>query len=188
MPTSADRRYTGYSHTDVLVHTLQGLAAGLEIVEGTSYTKYTAQVRYQGKTYTAIFLGRSSEWYLYSLNMTPEAKLITLAVVGTHDSCLKIPVYALDQNKWYEAKAIRYSLWPPFPKGISDKFRKTRYGHAILVGGLLCKVPEAEERLLSLPSLTQKRIHAEVKRLTRRRSGRPLKLFPKEEEEPTSDE
>jgi hypothetical protein len=172
-----NRRYTGYSHTDVLVQTLQGLAPGLSIVAGTSYTKYTALVRYQGQDYLSVFLSRSSDWYHYSLNITPGADKIKLAVVGTHDSCLKLPVYALDQNKWYEAKTIRYPLWPPFPKGISEQFRKTRYGHAILVGGLLCKVPEAEERLASLPELTQKRIHAEIKRLTRRRRGRPLKLF-----------
>jgi hypothetical protein len=176
------RRYTGYSHTDVLVQTLQGLAPGIEIIKGTSYTRYTASVRAQGREYLAVFLGRASDWYRYSLNMTPEARQITLVIVGTHDSCLPLPVYALDQNKWYEPKTIRFPLWPPYPQGISEKFRKTRYGHAILVGGLLCKVPEAEERLLSLPAPTQKRIHREVQRLTRRRRGRPLKLFPKEEE------
>jgi len=38
-------------------------------------------------------------------------------------------------------------------------------------------VPEAEERLLSLPKLTQKRILGEINRLARRRRGRPIKLF-----------
>jgi hypothetical protein len=177
MTTREERRYTGYSHVDVLVQTLQGLAPGLSIVPETSYTNYTAKVVYQGQEHISIFLSRSSDWYRYSLNITPGAERITLAIVGTHDSCLKITTYALDQNKRYEPKTIRYPLWPPFPTGISDKFRKTRYGHAILVGGLLCKVPEAEERLLSLPPLTQKRIHQEIKRLTRRRRGRPIKLF-----------
>jgi hypothetical protein len=177
MPTRENHRFTGYTHTDVLVQTLQGLAPGLQIVEGTSYTNYTAAVTWQGKQYLAMFLGRSSDWYRFSLNLTLGAKKITLAVVGTHDSCLQVPVYALDQNSWYEAKTIRYPLWPPFPQGISEQFRKTRYGHAILVGGLLCKVPEAEDRLKSLPEETQRRIHREVNRLARRRRGRPLKLF-----------
>lgn len=172
-----NRRFTGYSHVDVLIQTLQGMGRGLSIVKGTSYTNYTAQVEHKGTVYLAVFLGRSSDWYHYSLNITPGIEQITLAVVGTHDSCLSIPVYALDQNTFYEAKAIRYPLWPPFPTGISDKFRKTRYGHAILVGGLMCKVVEAEERLGSLPPLTQKRILAEVNRLARRRKGRPIKLF-----------
>lgn len=172
-----NRRFTGYSHVDVLVQTMQGMARGLTIVKGTSYTQYTAQVEYNGVVYLAVFLGRSSDWYHYSLNITPDAEQITLTVAGTHDSCLHIPTYALDQNTFYEAKAIRYPLWPPFPTGISDKFRKTRYGHAILVGGLMCKVPEAEERLGSLPALTQKRIFAEMNRLARRRRGRPIKLF-----------
>ncbi len=178
MPATLEqRRFTGYSHVDVLTQTLLGLASGLEIVRGTSYTRYTAQVTYQGQRYEAVFLGRSSDWYRYSLNLTPEAQRLTLVVAGTHDSCVPLPVYALDQKKWHAAKTTRYPLWPASRPGISERFRKTRYGHAMLVGGLLCGLPEAQQRLLSLPPRTQERIHAEVNRFARRRRGRPLKLF-----------
>lgn len=59
-----------------------------------------------------------------------------------------------------------------------DKARKSHYGHNMLIGALMCGLPEATARLQSLPDRTRFRIEAEVRQLHTCRQGRPLEVGP----------
>ena len=139
------------------------------------------------KRLRAVILARSSDWYVYSLNYPLWKHGITAVVCGTHDSCLPIPVLALDSMRWYTPKELRDIFGPLQPqynenkKPIPDSFdqaRKSHYGHNMLIGALMCGLSEATARLQSLPGRTRFRIEAEVRQLHTRRQGRPLVVAP----------
>src|SRR5215469_4897321 len=100
-----ERRYSRYTQADVwlqLAHYQKRLK--VEIVYGSVSASGVSLTRLDqtGKQYRAVVLARASDWYHYSLN-SPEWKHgISAAVVGTHDSCLPVPVLALDTMRWYE--------------------------------------------------------------------------------------
>jgi hypothetical protein len=131
-------------------------------------------------------LARSSDWYAYSLNCVERWKHdITCIVCGTHDSCIDIPVLALDTLRWYEAKTTRIKGDDLSPKKLDAKGRPidafearriTEYGHNIFIGALMCGRLDAVRRLEALPDSTRFRIEAKLKRLHLRRPGRPLSV------------
>lgn len=142
--------------------------------------------------HAAVILARSSDWYRYKLNTY--AHDLACAIVGTHDSCLEVPVLAMDTLEWYGIDAIRFekSLAPASkgtinpsvpmdretnPDLFEARYRKTRYGHAVLVGSLIRGRKDGRDRLMTLPDRTRLRIEAEVRHLRKRRSGRPLLLW-----------
>jgi len=182
-----ERRYSRYTQADVwlqLAHYQERLK--VEIVYGSVSASGVSLVRLdQGKKYRAVVLARASDWYTYSLN-SPEWKHgISAAVVGTHDSCLPVPVLALDTLRWYEPGKMRDIFGPLQPtldangKPIADRFdeaRRTHYGHNMLIGALMCGREDALARLQTLPERTRFRIEAELRRLHHRRVGRPLAL------------
>jgi hypothetical protein len=185
-----ERRYTQYRQDDVWLQ-LRNLASALkvQVLIGTLHGCSISLLRLDNKSerLRAVILARSSDWYKFSLNVAEWDHGITAVVCGTHDSCINAPVLALDTMRWYKAKEIRAIFGPLQPvydandKAISDSFdqaRKSHYGHNILIGALLCGLPEATARLQSLPDSTRFRIETELRQLHTRRQGRPLDLGP----------
>src|SRR5947207_14483926 len=99
-----ERRYTQYKQTDVWLQ-LQNLAPALKVqlisrtVTGCSISLDRLDT---GERLRAVVLARSSHWYLYSLNIAEWQHGCTAIVCGTHDSCVKVQVLALDAMRWYE--------------------------------------------------------------------------------------
>ncbi|EFH90800.1 hypothetical protein [Ktedonobacter racemifer] len=182
-----ERRYSHYKQEDVwaTLYQLQS-ALGVQVHDGTVHGNSVSLSR-GGVVYQAVILARSSYWYANSLNCVERWQhQITCVVAGTHDSCLEVPVLAIDTMHWYEPKTIRLKgdTLQPFKLDAAgraadrfEQWRKTQYGHNILLGALMCGRPDAFERLHTLPPSTQRRIHAKVKRLHLRRPGRPLAVL-----------
>lgn len=185
------RRYTRYSYEDTQ-RALQQQAKhlGVRVLPGSASAN-GRRVRIfsnsHRREFWTIILARSSEWYKFNLN-TYESGM-EAAIVGTHDSCISVPVLAMDTLEWYEAHKTRFEQSLPPAPNLSlpdnpdrfDRLRKSHYGHCVLVGALIVGRKEAVERLMTLPERTRYDIEAEVKRLRHRRPGRPLLLWPKEE-------
>ena len=159
-------------------------------------------VWWQKQRYRAVILTRTSDWYRFSLHLyAQEEAAVNLLIVGTHDSCVPLPILSFDalrveetregvaikqtmpdgkeqyaisaEPKRYEPKQLRWSLL-----SMSETFRKTSYGHAMLIGGLMCRLPEASQRLAAIPSRYGRlRLMHEVKQLHHRRLGHPFKLI-----------
>lgn len=184
-----ERRYTQYSQHDVWVqlHNFEK-ALKVQLLGGTITGCSISLNRLDtGDRLRAVILARSSHWYTYSLNIAEWKHGITAVVCGTHDSCLPVPVLALDAMKWYEAEKMRTDLGALRPKfdandkPIPDQFdqtRKSHYGHNMLIGALMCNREDAKARLQSLPDRTRFRIEAELRDLHIRRQGRPLVVGP----------
>jgi hypothetical protein len=177
----SQRRYNGYRYEDVLVYLAQHVPLPFEDSKGRGDLRFEGlvnlgrcvQVRYRDKTYQAVVLARASDWYRYSLNCTERwHHHVSAAIVGTHDSCLPVPVFAIDEQRAYEKRKARVEDFTG--PGFDEALRKTAYGHRMLLGGLMCLRVDAQARLAQLPLSTQRRIRAEVKRLHLRRRGRPL--------------
>lgn len=202
MPMPPKRRYCKYTFEDTQrALEQQQRQLGVEIVPYTSSrngrrvglsSAELDRLTAAREVHAAVILARSSDWYRYNLNTY--AHDIDCAVVGTHDSCLEVPVLAMDDLEWHGVDGIRFEkLLAPAPRGIVDpkapmdretnpdqfeaRYRKTRYGHAMLVGGLIRGRKDAKDRLMTLPERTRYRIEAEVRRLRTRRPGRPLLLW-----------
>lgn len=142
---------------------------GLEIVPGSAIGRtYLAKHQELG-TIRLLVLGRSSEWYSYRLNTY--ADNIDAVVCATHDSCVPVPVFALDTpGAYYKPLTTRYH---PLSK-IPAHFFHTERGHKMLLGALMCRLPEAEQVLSGFPRSTRYRIELEVRRLLLRKRGRPI--------------
>jgi hypothetical protein len=184
-----ERRYTQYYQSDVWLQ-LCNLAPALkvQVFMGTVHGCSISLLRLNtGERLRAVILTRSSHWYHYSLNIAEWDHGVNCIVCGTHDSCVNVPVLALDAMKWYEAKKMRAifgSLQPQYDandKPIPDTFdqaRKSHYGHNMLIGALMCGREDALVRLQSLPDRTRYRIESELRTLHTRRQGRPLVVGP----------
>jgi hypothetical protein len=184
-----ERRYTQYKQEDVSIHLLHYASVlKVQVLGGTLVGASVSLLRLDtNKRLRAVILARSSDWHVYSLNYPLWKHGITAVVCGTHDSCLPIPVLALDSMRWYTPKELRDIFGPLQPqyyenkKPIPDSFdqaRKSHYGHNMLIGALMCGLSEATARLQSLPDRTRFRIEAEVRQLHTRRQGRPLVVAP----------
>jgi hypothetical protein len=186
-----ERRYTCYKQADIwlqLAHYQVQLK--VKLVRNSATSNSVSLMRLDtGKQYHAIILARSSDWYKYSLNAPQWEHGITACVCGTHDSCLPVPVLALDTMRWYEEKKMRDIFGPLQPKLDSsgklvpdtfDKARKSHYGHNMFIGALMCGREDARTRLNAMNERTRYRIEAEVRALHHRRRGRPLALGAKQ--------
>src|SRR5258708_20280703 len=187
MPTgrSVERAYKRYKLEEVLALFQQSYQQfGLEVIPystiGRTYLvehRVPPWVKQRDKHLAdlgmirVLVLGRSSEWYQpYRLNTY--ADNIDGIVGGTHDSCLPIPVFALDMpaGTYFQPRRTRYT---PFDR-IPEQFWHTERGHKMLVGALMCKLPEAERVLHSFKRSTRYHIELECKHLLHRRPGRPI--------------
>jgi len=182
------RRYTRYTLEDTQralqqqQHQLHiRILPGSASLNGRRIRLYTE--RYKREVW-AILLARTSEWYAFNLNTYSHG--IEVVIAGTHDSCVSVPVLAMDSLEWSDPYQIRYEStfkaskdpgsWERF-----NRLRKSRYGHNILIGSLIVGRVDARDGLMTLPERTRFRIEAEVKHLRHRRPGRPLKLWEESE-------
>lgn len=178
-----ERRYSRYKQADVWAQLYQlQHRLGVSVQDGTVYG-HSVWITRQHTPYKAVVLARSSDWYVYSFNCVERYKHdLTLVVCGTHDSCLDLPVLALDTLRWYAPLEMRLVSLEPTSTGTGaahdafDQRRKSHYGHNMLVGALMCGRPDALKRLASLRPSTRLRIEAELRRLHMRRRGRPWKV------------
>jgi hypothetical protein len=187
MPKRPKRRYCKYSYEDTQrALQQQQKHLGVRVLPGSASTNgrrirvYSEKHRRELWT---IILARSSEWYRFNLNTYDCG--IEAAIVGTHDSCISVPVLAMDSLEWYDAHKTRFEQSLPPSPDLSlpdrpdrfDRLRRSHYGHNVLVGALIVGRKEAVDRLMTFPERTRYDIEAEVKRLRHRRPGRPLKLW-----------
>jgi hypothetical protein len=184
-----ERRYTKYKQSDVWLQLCSyETTLKVQVLRGTVYGSSVSLLRLDTKErHRVAILARSSDWYKFSLNYPLWDHRCTAIVCGTHDSCLPVPVLALDTMRWYEPlkmRSIFSLLQPQFDENnklIPDTFdqaRKSQYGHNMLIGALMCGREDAIARLQSLKPSTRYRIEAEVRSLHTRRQGRPLVVGP----------
>ncbi|GCE48507.1 hypothetical protein EI42_04813 [Thermosporothrix hazakensis] len=180
------RRYCKYSFEDTqraIQH--QQRQVGVRILPGTASSTGRSIRVYSEKhrrELWCVILARSSDWYRYNLNTYQHG--MEAAIVGTHDSCISVPVLAMDSLEWYEPYKTRFEQSLPPAKDFRlpdnpdkfDRLRRGHYGHCVFVGALIVGRKEAIDRLMRLPERTRFGLEAEVKRLRHRRPGRPLKL------------
>ena len=185
-----ERRYSQYKRRDVweqLARIQQNARLNTSIISESYFGSSVSLIR-DGKKCRAVVLARASDWYKYSLNCQVEWNHgITAIVCGTHDSCVPVPVLAMDTRRWYEPNVMRKIYGDLAPKLdaskklIPDKFdqaRKSQYGHNMLIGALMCEKDEAFARLKTFEASTQRRIRAKLVALGRRRPGHPLVVAP----------
>jgi hypothetical protein len=181
-----ERRYSKYKAVDVWA-TLYEQQHNLDAIvhNGTVTGNCVSLSRpSKGVTYKAVILARASDWYKYSLNCQDRWKHgITAIVCGTHDSCVPVPVPALDQLKWYEPLAMRVASIAPlsfdkqgYVNDRFDEFRRGLYGHNMLIGALMAGREDATIRLACMRESTRLRIETKLKRLHQRRSGAPIEV------------
>lgn len=185
-----ERRYTKYKQSDVwnIFINLES-ALKIQVLRGTVHGSSVSLLRLDtSERLRAVVVARSSEWYTYRLNCTSQWDHgITAIICGTHDSCVNVPVLAMDAMKWYPPLKMRSIFGPLQPtldsndKPIPDSFdqaRKSHYGHNMLIGALMQGREDAKARLLTLPDRTRYRIEAELLQLHSRQRGRPLEVAP----------
>lgn len=184
-----ERRYSKYKAHDVwgAMYEQQNQLE-IEILHDTVSGNCIMLRRSGGSPCKAVVLARSSDWYKYSLNCVKTWRHgIEIVVCGTHDSCLPVPVLAIDQVKWYEPEVMRIeSLEPlsfeedkkgnPIVNDAFDKFRRSKYGHNMLIGALMCGRADAIKRLAYMRESTRYRYEAKLKKLHQRRSGQPIEV------------
>lgn len=185
-----DKRYSRYKRNDILAQlVLYQNKLKVQVVQGSmvGYSLSLLRLDKNGERLRCIILGRSSDWYKYSLNVWEWDHGIEAIICAVHDSCVPVPVLAMDVFDWWTALAIDGQFGPLEPKldkdknAIPDEFeraRRTEFGHNILLGALMCGRDDAFNRLATFKPSTQRRIRAELTRLRRRRPGRPLGVSP----------
>lgn len=187
------RRYCKYSFEDTQrAIQQQQRQLHVEILKG-SVSKNGRRIRLYSekhkREFWAVILARSSDWYVYNLNTYNSG--IEAAIVGTHDSCLEVPTLAMDSLEWYDPEKTRFEKTllpekgmklPESPDYFEKRYRRTHYGHCVLIGALIIGRQDAIERLMTLPPSTRFRLEVEVAWLRHRRPGRPLKLWDEPDE------
>src|SRR6266852_3958173 len=174
-----ERRYTPYKQSDVWMQ-LHNYEKVLKVqllygtVEGCSISLLRLDT---GERLRAVILARSSHWYVYSLNIAEWQHGCTAIVCGTHDSCVPVPVLALDSMRWYDPLRMR-AIFGTIDSAEFERARKSHYGHNMLVGALMCGREDAIAKMQSLPESTRYRIENELRVLHCRRQGRPLVVGP----------
>jgi hypothetical protein len=166
----AERAYKRYKLEEVLAlfHLTQA-RMGLATVAGSAIGHTYLATHQELGTSRRMVLGRSSEWYTYHLNIY--ADNIGALVCATHDSCVPIPVFALDTpSAYYPSLATRYHPLSQIPA----RFFRTKRGHKMLLGALMCRLPEAEQVLSGIPRSTRYHLELEVRQLLLRKRGRPI--------------
>lgn len=192
----SERRYGRYKRSDVESQLFQHRERlNIELIPFTVYGISLTLVRLDTEEeHRAAILARSSDWYSHSLNCTDSfLHRLTAVVCGTHDSCIPVPVLAMDSMRWYGSGKMRSDLGTlapaldsagdPIPDAF-DRFRKSAYGHKMFVGALMMRRPDALMRLATLKQSTRLRIEAEMRYLSSRRPGRPLKIWPVDQPHP----
>ena len=174
-----ERRYTKYKQEEVYIQFLHYASTlKVQVLAGTvhGYSVSILQLD-SSERLRAVILARSSDWYKFSLNYPLWDHGCNAVVCGTHDSCVPVPVLALDAMKWYGAKKMR-DIFGPIDSESFDRARKSHYGHCMLIGALMCGRDDARTKLQSMEPSTRYRIESELRQLHTRRQGHPLVVGP----------
>ena len=172
-------RYTRYSYEEVFSLLIsRSRRTRVAVVHAAPHQGRRITIRYQRDGHdeerVAVVLGRSSDWYKYRLNVFAEFEGIQWVVAGTHDSCLGVPVWSVEEEKLYEP----YQTSVPFSELLTNpRFRHTEFGHKLLFGGMMCGLSEARQvaaKALKRSALFQ--MERDVRRSTHRRRGRQLRI------------
>lgn len=174
-----ERRYTKYKQEEVYIQFLHYASVlKVHVLAGTVVGYSVSIVRLESsERLRAVILARSSDWYNFSLNYPLWDHGCTAIVCGTHDSCIPVPVLALDAMRWYEAEKMR-TIFGTIDSESFDQARKSHYGHCMLIGALMVGREDARAKLQSMEPSTRYRIEAELRTLHTRRQGRPLVVGP----------
>jgi hypothetical protein len=125
----------------------------------------------------AVVLGRSSDWYKYRLNVYAQKFAgVQWIVAGTHDTCVPVPVWCVEDERLYSAYETRISFNDLLQK--YEQLRYTAFGHRLILGGMICNLPEAREVAKTLKKSARYALEADVRKHTHMKKGRPLKLGP----------
>ncbi|MBA2677519.1 MAG: hypothetical protein H0U76_03875 [Ktedonobacteraceae bacterium] len=123
----------------------------------------------------AVLLGRSSDWYKYRLNVyAVQVQGIEWIICGTHDTCVNVPVWSVEEGKLYDVHETRIAFADLL--GQYQRYWFTEFGHKLLLGGMYCNIPAAKEVALKLQKSARFALEAEVRRHAHRRKGPPLKI------------
>jgi hypothetical protein len=124
--------------------------------------------------FRAVLLLRSSDWYRYRLNVFGKLQGIELIVCGTHDSCMQLPVWSVEEAKVYQPGETAI----PLSQLADPKVRGTKYGSLLFVAALLSDKQEARELLTAkdFPRSTRYRYQAKVRTYANLRPGEKLKI------------
>lgn len=124
--------------------------------------------------YKAVLLVRSSDWYRYRLNVFGKLAGIELIVCATHDSCVDIQVWSVEEAKVYEPGETVI----PLTSLRDPKIRGTKYGSLLLTAALLCSKQEALDILEddSFPVSTRYRYESKVRYYANLKRGTKLSL------------
>ena len=128
----------------------------------------------QVSTFRAVLLSRSSDWYTYRLNVFGKLDGIELIVCATHDSCVDLPVWSVEEARSYEPGETAIPL-----STLRDvAVRGTKYGCLLFVAALLCSKQEALEILddEKFPVSTRYRYEAKVREYANLKRGTKLSV------------
>jgi len=148
-----------------LVMLLIQQAARLGIQQLDAYpggSSYSFAIRCQGRSYHALILMRSSDYWEKRIHMGKDAP--DLLIVWLHDSCVPVAVLALRTGDWDQ------------PYSHAQVTQRNRYTARIIVGQLLCGLQAAYDEIAQFPEGTRYRYLAKVAALSKRKRGRPLKV------------
>lgn len=180
LPADYGFRSTRYSHGEVLSLLIErSHRTGVSVEEASPEQGRRLVVRYQRDGHderrTAVVLGRSSDWYKYRLNVYAQFEGVQWVIAGTHDSCLSVPVWSVEEERLYEA----YQTCIPLHVLMDEKkLLHTSFGHKLLLGAKLCGLPEADMIAANLKRSAQFDLLIEVRQHTHRKRGRQLKIAP----------
>lgn len=138
--------------------------AALHISVEKVFTSYVIQASVEGKSFRAVILVRSSDYWQQRLHLNRAR--VGLVIAYQHDTCLPCAALALDEGFLYAPGELPHWYTP-------DK-RFTTRGHMVLLGQLLAGNDAGYQQVESLPRSTRYRYLAEVKRFMQNRQGRPL--------------
>jgi hypothetical protein len=130
--------------------------------------------RGEAMTFKAVLLIRSSDWYRYRLNVFGKLSGIELIVCATHDSCVDVQVWSVEDAHKYEAGETVTPL-----ASLSDpKIRGTKYGSLLLTAALLCSKQEALDILDDdeFPTSTRYRYESKVREYANLKRGTKLSV------------
>lgn len=178
LPADRGFRSTRYSHGEVLSLLIErSRRTHVSVEEASPEQGRRLVVRYQRDGHderrTAVVLGRSSDWYKYRLNVYAQFEGVQWVVAGTHDSCLSVPVWSVEEERLYNP----YETCIPLQTlRENTKLLHTSFGHKLLLGAKVCGLPEADAIAALLKRSAQFALLVEVRSYTHRKRGRQLKI------------
>jgi hypothetical protein len=134
----------------------------------------TPQKTTGGVQFRAVLLVRSSDWYHYRLNVFGKLEGIELIVCATHDACVDLQVWSVEEARIYEPGETAI----PLAKLKDRKVRGTKYGSLLFVSALLCSKQEALDILADddFPESTRYRYESKVRYYANLKRGTKLSI------------